>query len=248
MAAARSLSGSSSSGRSASFSATSTRSVNSSRSAPTPAASASARRRASAWLGHARSAAAAAESAPRTSPSRSARSAEASSRWRARSRASALAGSSPRDPLEGGGLPGDVARGGVCRRERLRDPEGLGAAGEEPLEERDRVALLRGPEPAALQDREGELGRLRVAREGLGEQLGAGDLERRSLRAALARREPPEDGRALLGHAGAGDRLERGVQPPQPLVVLLHRQRVAPGVRSPLRLARVEPQPPEPRR
>ena len=87
-----------------------------------------------------------------------------------------------------------------------------------------------------------------MAREGLGEQLGAGDLERRSLRAALARREPPEDGRALLGHAGAGDRLERGVQPPQPLVVLLHRQRVAPGVRSPLRLARVEPQPPEPRR
>ena len=151
------------------------------------------------------------------------------------------------DPLERGGLPGDVAGGGVDRRERLRDPQRLDPAREEPLEERDGVALLRRPEAARVEHGERELRRLRVAREGLGQELGTADLERRTLGARLARREPPEHRGALLGRMGARDCLERGVQPPERRVVLAERERVAPRRGGALGLGGVEPQGPEPR-
>ncbi len=114
-----------------------------------------------------------------------------------------------------------VRGAGVDRGERLRDPQGLHAALEEPLEEVRRVGPLRGDEPARLQDREHDRRGVAEAPEGVDEHLGAREVERGALRRALrARREGGEHLDPLLRGARALELLERRVQAPERLLVV----------------------------
>nr|WP_232288257.1 hypothetical protein [Anaeromyxobacter sp. K] len=150
-----------------------------------------------------------------------------------------------RHPLQHGGLPGSVARGGVRARQRLRHAQRLRAARQQPLQERHRLRALRRGEPAGLDHGQRHPGGVGVAPERLGQRLGAGQLDHGALGGApRARREPRQDRDPLLGRGRAALRLERRVQAPQRLVVLRalgeHR---APGGPGAVRLAGLGPEP-----